>query len=288
MATRALTLDDVNLLDHDLFAEREPWDVFELLQREAPVFRHPGARRRRLLVRDALRRRRPGAQGHRGLLLGERRRRADRARPGRRARGAAQLHGDRPAAALAVAPHVRARLHAALARAALQRVPARAHAEDARRDAAEGRVRLRRADRRPDPDPRARPHARRARRAPRQARGARRPHARADRPRPDAADDAHAGGVEVPALRLRGRRRAAGARPAADPGAQGPSLRRRALDPRQRRDRRLPGLAARSRQQPRAARRGRQRDDPAGHGARDARADGAPRPARAAALRSRR
>jgi cytochrome P450 len=41
MATRALTLDDVDLLDHDLFAEREPWDVFELLQREAPVFRHP-------------------------------------------------------------------------------------------------------------------------------------------------------------------------------------------------------------------------------------------------------
>jgi cholest-4-en-3-one 26-monooxygenase len=41
MATLPLTLDDVNLLDHDLFAEREPWDVFELLQREAPVFRHP-------------------------------------------------------------------------------------------------------------------------------------------------------------------------------------------------------------------------------------------------------
>src|SRR3954453_9505049 len=41
MATRALTLDDVNLLDDDLFAAREPWDVFELLQREAPVFRHP-------------------------------------------------------------------------------------------------------------------------------------------------------------------------------------------------------------------------------------------------------
>ncbi len=32
-----LTLADVDLLDHDLFAEREPWDVFELLQREAPV-----------------------------------------------------------------------------------------------------------------------------------------------------------------------------------------------------------------------------------------------------------
>ena len=41
MATRTLSLGDVNLLDHDLFAEREPWDVFELLQREAPVFRHP-------------------------------------------------------------------------------------------------------------------------------------------------------------------------------------------------------------------------------------------------------
>jgi cytochrome P450 len=33
-------LADVDLLDHDLFAEREPWDVFELLQREAPVYRH--------------------------------------------------------------------------------------------------------------------------------------------------------------------------------------------------------------------------------------------------------
>ncbi|MDX6571127.1 MAG: hypothetical protein QOC86_283 [Gaiellales bacterium] len=41
MATRTLSLSDVNLLDHDMFAEREPWDVFELLQREAPVFRHP-------------------------------------------------------------------------------------------------------------------------------------------------------------------------------------------------------------------------------------------------------
>ncbi len=41
MATHALSLADVNLLDHDMFAEREPWDVFELLQREAPVFRHP-------------------------------------------------------------------------------------------------------------------------------------------------------------------------------------------------------------------------------------------------------
>ena len=88
----------------------------------------PGARRRRLLVRDALRRRRPGAQGHGDVLLGGRRRGADRAGAGRRARGAAQLHGDRSAAALAVAPHVRARLHAALALRPLQRVPARADA----------------------------------------------------------------------------------------------------------------------------------------------------------------
>jgi cytochrome P450 len=37
-----LTLDQVDLLDQDLFAEREPWDVFELLRREAPVYWHPG------------------------------------------------------------------------------------------------------------------------------------------------------------------------------------------------------------------------------------------------------
>jgi cytochrome P450 len=35
------TLADVDLLDHDLFADHEPWEVFELLQREAPVFWHP-------------------------------------------------------------------------------------------------------------------------------------------------------------------------------------------------------------------------------------------------------
>jgi cytochrome P450 len=30
----------VDLLDHDLFADHEPWEVFEALQREAPVFFH--------------------------------------------------------------------------------------------------------------------------------------------------------------------------------------------------------------------------------------------------------
>jgi cytochrome P450 len=39
MAT--MTLADVDLLDHDRFVDEEPWEVFELLQREAPVFRHP-------------------------------------------------------------------------------------------------------------------------------------------------------------------------------------------------------------------------------------------------------
>ncbi len=31
----------VNLLDHDLFADHEPWEVFDRLQREAPVYFHP-------------------------------------------------------------------------------------------------------------------------------------------------------------------------------------------------------------------------------------------------------
>lgn len=35
-----LTLERINLLDHDLFERRAPWEVFELLQREAPVFWH--------------------------------------------------------------------------------------------------------------------------------------------------------------------------------------------------------------------------------------------------------
>jgi cytochrome P450 len=31
----------VDLLDHDLFADHEPWEMFDLLQREAPVYFHP-------------------------------------------------------------------------------------------------------------------------------------------------------------------------------------------------------------------------------------------------------
>src|SRR6185437_831520 len=37
----ALRLDAANLLDHDLFADHEPWELFDLLLRDAPVYRHP-------------------------------------------------------------------------------------------------------------------------------------------------------------------------------------------------------------------------------------------------------
>ncbi len=41
MGASATHLPSVNLLDHDLFADHEPWEVFDLLQREAPVYFHP-------------------------------------------------------------------------------------------------------------------------------------------------------------------------------------------------------------------------------------------------------
>jgi cytochrome P450 len=41
MGASATDLASVDLLDHDLFADHEPWEVFDLLQREAPVFFHP-------------------------------------------------------------------------------------------------------------------------------------------------------------------------------------------------------------------------------------------------------
>lgn len=41
MDMAAVEAPEFDLLDHQLFAEREPWDVFEWLQREAPVYRHP-------------------------------------------------------------------------------------------------------------------------------------------------------------------------------------------------------------------------------------------------------
>jgi cytochrome P450 len=41
MGASAPDLLAVDLLDHDLFADHEPWEVFDLLQREAPVYFHP-------------------------------------------------------------------------------------------------------------------------------------------------------------------------------------------------------------------------------------------------------
>ncbi len=41
MGPSATDLSAVNLLDHDLFADHEPWEVLDLLQREAPVYFHP-------------------------------------------------------------------------------------------------------------------------------------------------------------------------------------------------------------------------------------------------------
>jgi cytochrome P450 len=41
MTTGTADLRHIDLLDHDLFADHEPWEVFDQLQREAPVYRHP-------------------------------------------------------------------------------------------------------------------------------------------------------------------------------------------------------------------------------------------------------
>jgi cytochrome P450 len=39
--TQTIQRLSIDLLDHDLFADHEPWEVFDHLQREAPVYRHP-------------------------------------------------------------------------------------------------------------------------------------------------------------------------------------------------------------------------------------------------------
>src|SRR5579862_9556229 len=41
MGASAAELLPVDLLDHDLFEDHEPWEVFERLQQEAPVYFHP-------------------------------------------------------------------------------------------------------------------------------------------------------------------------------------------------------------------------------------------------------
>ena len=258
---------DVNLLDHDLFAEREPWDVFELLQREAPVFRHPepggdgfwcvtryddvvqvlkdtatfsseagGAALIEPVPDDVLEARRNFMETDPPLHSQWRRMFARDFTP----RSLERYRGFLPSSRATMLDETLPQGEFDFVEEIAGPIPIRVLGHMLGVDDE---------------------HLAEARRA-------RRPHARADRPRPDAALDAHARAVEVPAVRLRGGRRAARARAAADRRAQGAPVRRRALDPRERRDRRLPGLAARSRQQPRAARRGRQRDDPPGHGAR--------------------
>jgi cytochrome P450 len=39
--TQTIQRLSIDLLDHDLFADHEPWEVFDELQRAAPVYRHP-------------------------------------------------------------------------------------------------------------------------------------------------------------------------------------------------------------------------------------------------------
>jgi len=39
--TQTIQRLSIDLLDHDLFADHEPWEVFDHLQRQAPVYRHP-------------------------------------------------------------------------------------------------------------------------------------------------------------------------------------------------------------------------------------------------------
>src|SRR5437660_818021 len=37
----ATTLEGIDLLDHDVFADHEPWEMLDRLVREAPVYWHP-------------------------------------------------------------------------------------------------------------------------------------------------------------------------------------------------------------------------------------------------------
>jgi cytochrome P450 len=39
--TQTIQRLSIDLLDHDLFADHEPWEVFDHLQRDSPVYRHP-------------------------------------------------------------------------------------------------------------------------------------------------------------------------------------------------------------------------------------------------------
>ena len=89
----------VDLLDHDLFADHEPWEVFDAASARGAGLPPPRARRPRLLGAHQVRRRAGGSARHQDVLLGDRRGRDDRGPARGRARGAAQLPRVRPAQA---------------------------------------------------------------------------------------------------------------------------------------------------------------------------------------------
>ncbi len=224
------------------FRGREPYEVFELLQREAPVYWHPEPGGRRLWcvtryddVVHVLKNARVFSREADGAA------RIDRMEADVLGRAATSWRPTRRAT----------RSGGACSRATSRRGRWRytdylvevTDRSSTRRS--EGRVRLRPGGRRADPDPRARPHPRRAGRAPRplvELGDRMLVHTDPDLTPPGR----RGGGVEVPAVRARRPARSSRARPAADRGPQGPSQRRRPLDPRERPDRRLPDRSSTS------------------------------------------
>ena len=267
------TMESVDLLDYDLFADHEPWEVFELLQREAPVYRHPE----------------PDGRGFWALtkyddVLAVLR---DTKTYSSEVGGAATIE-DLPEDVLAARrnflefdPPKHGRYRRLISRQftprrgrALRGVAAGAGPLPARHRAAAGRVRPRARARGADPDPRARAHPRAARGDPAPPDRPRRPAAGRHRPRVRrrARLRRRARGVPVQAVRLALGRRAVRdrarvlRRPARLPA------RRRAQPDRERRDRGRADVRPGPRQHVRAADRGRERDDAAGDQPRDARA----------------
>ena len=167
------SLDDVDLLDHDLFAAREPWDVFERLRHDAPVYWHdePGGRGFWNVTRyDDVVAVLKDTETFSSELGGVAQ--IEDMREGR-AGGAPQLHGDGSAAGTR-SGGVSSRATSRPARSSSTSRSCASSRGGLLDDVAPARrVRLRRADRLAHPDPRARPPAGRARAAPRSPRRAR-------------------------------------------------------------------------------------------------------------------
>ena len=173
----------VDLLDHDLFADHEPWEVFEALQRDAPVYFHPepdGGRGFWVLtkfddVRAVLKDYRPSPRRSAG------RRGSRTCRRTCSPRGATSSSSTRPStvATAGSSPPTSRRPPWPATRTGCARSCARAWTRRCRKR----RVRPRRGARGADPDPRARAHPRPARGAAAAADRARRPPARRHRAR---------------------------------------------------------------------------------------------------------